>query len=260
MSSTEVSPTSAPRGVTLTRVIRSEAIKLTGLRSTWWLLGSAAVVPAVMTLLWTLAASGAPSAEGVLAAATPSSVATVTILVLLGVMLATEDAENHAAIQTFTVVPQRLVVVWAKCVIALVIGLVVALLTTLITFALADLVLGGGLGVWTPDVLRVLLSVALFETCATLIALAAALIVRSTIAAVGVVFGFFYVVPLILGLIPIDAVNIVGKTIPGAGSTVLYSLVPDAGSLGPGVAIVTMIVWTAAWILIAAQVVRRRNV
>ena len=62
--------TSPASGVTLGRVIRSEAIKSNGLRSTWWLIGSALVVPIVMTLIWTISPSDA-SVESVLGAATP---------------------------------------------------------------------------------------------------------------------------------------------------------------------------------------------
>ena len=105
-----------------------------------------------------------------------------------------------------------------------------------------------------------LVETALFETCATVIALSAALIVRSTIAAVGVVFGFFYIVPIILAFIPIDAVNAFGKTIPGAGATVFYSLTPTPGSLDPTVALITMMLWTAAWVIVSTVVVRRRDV
>ena len=57
------------------------------------------------------------------------------ILVLIGVLIATADAENHAAIQTYTVVPQRLVVVAAKFVLAFAISAAIAILTTFVTFA-----------------------------------------------------------------------------------------------------------------------------
>ena len=246
-------------GVTLGRVIRSEAIKMTGLRSTWWLIGSAVVAPIVMTLIWTISPSDA-SVESVLGSATPSSFATLVILVLIGVLIATADAENHAAIQTYTVVPRRMLVVAAKFVLAFAISAAIAIVTTLVTFIVADLLLGGGTDVWTPETLRVLAEIALFEICATLIALSAALLLRSTIAAVGVVFAFFYIVPTILAIVPIDAVNLFGKTIPGAGSAVFYSLTPSPGSLDPTVALITMLLWTAAWIVAAALVTNRRDV
>jgi len=256
---TTTQSTSTATGVTLGRVIRSEAIKSNGLRSTWWLIGSALVAPIVMTVIWTISPSDA-STESVLGAATPSSFATLVILVLIGVLIATADAENHAAIQTYTVVPQRLVVVAAKFVLAFAISAAIAILTTFVTFAVADLLLGGGTDVWTPEALRVLVEVALFETCATLIALSAALLVRSTIAAVGVVFAFFYIVPVVFALVPIAAVNVFGKTIPGAGSAVLYSLTTAPGNLDPTVVLITMLLWTAAWILASVLVTRRRDV
>ena len=147
---TTTQSTSPVSGVTLGRVFRSEVIKMNGLRSTWWLIGSAVVVPIVVTLIWTISHSDA-SAESVLATATPSSFATLVVLVLIGVLIATADAENHAAIQTYTVVPQRLLVVTAKFVLAFAISAAIAILTTFVTFAVADLLLGGGTDVWTPD-------------------------------------------------------------------------------------------------------------
>jgi len=252
--------TTRDSGVTPARVLRSEAIKLAGLRSTWWLLGAAVIAPVLVTLVWASTQSGTVDTESVMATATPSSFATVILLVLVGVLIATADAENHAMIQTFAVVPRRSVVVAAKLALAFVIGIVIAILTTFVTFGLADLLLGGGLGVWTPDVLRALAEIAFFETCAAVIALSAALIVRSTIAAVGVVFGFFYIVPIIFAFVPLDAVNVIGKTIPGAGSTVFYSLTPVPGDLDPTVALITMVLWTAAWVIAAGVVVRHRDV
>ena len=56
---------------------------------------------------------------------------------------------------------------------------------------------------------------------------------RSAIGSLGVVLGFFYLVPLILGLIPVGAVNILGQSIPGASLGTLISITTTEGQLDP---------------------------
>ena len=198
-----VAQTARDHRVTLARALRSEGIKLAGLRATKWLIGAALVAPFLITLIWASAASGPVDAAAVLDTATPSSFATFIILILVGIMTATSDYESNAAVQTYSVVPARTPVVLAKYTLVAAIALAVSLVTSVGTFALADVLRGGGLDAWSPEVIRVLLDLALAETCGALIGVAAGLIVRSSIGALGVVLGFFYLVPLILGLIPV---------------------------------------------------------
>lgn len=246
--------------VTLGRAVRSEAIKLVGLRSTAWLIGVALVSPFVVTLLWVSAGSESADAAAILGLATPSTFATLLFLIIIAIMTATSDYENSAAIQAYSVVPSRTPVALAKYVIVLVLALVVSLITSFGTFALADVLRGGGTDAWSADAVRVLLDLVFAETCCALIAVAVGLIVRSTIASLGVVLGFFYLVPLILGLIPVDAVNLVGRSVPGASLGALTALTPAAGDLDPAVLTVTTAVWTGAWLIAAVVTVKRRNV
>ena len=95
--------------VTLGRAIRSETIKLAGLRATAWLVGAALVVPFLITLIWASVTTGPADAVSILDTATPSSfVLTPIILILIGIMTATSDYESNAAIQTYNVVPARI--------------------------------------------------------------------------------------------------------------------------------------------------------
>ena len=113
---------------------------------------------------------------------------------------------------------------------------------------------------WSPDATRVLLDLALAETCYALIGVAAGLIVRSAIGSLGVIIGFFYLVPLILGLIPVDAVNLVGQSIPGASLGTLISISTANGQLDPATLTLTTVLWTIAWLAAATVIVKRRNI
>jgi ABC-2 type transport system permease protein len=255
-----VAQTARDHRVTLTRALRSEGIKLAGLRATKWLIGAALVAPFLITLIWASAASGPVDAAAVLDTATPSSFATFIILILVGIMTATSDYENNAAVQTYSVVPARTPVVLAKYTLVAAIALAVSLVTSAGTFALADVLRGGGVAAWSPEAIRVLLDLALAETCGALIGVAAGLMVRSSIGALGVILGFFYLVPLILSLIPVDVMNLIGKSIPGASLTTLVSLTSAEGQLDPLTLTVTTVLWTAVWLVVAAIAVKRRNV
>ena len=150
--------------------------------------------------------------------------------------------------------------VLAKYVIVLAIALAISLVTSIGTFALADALRGGGMDAWSLDATRVLLDLALAETCCALIGVAVGLIVRSAIGSLGVVLGFFYLVPLILGLIPVDAVNLLGKSIPGASLGTLISITTTEGQLDPATLTFTTVLWTAVWLAAAAITVKRRNI
>ena len=255
-----VAQTERDHRVTLGRAIRSETIKLAGLRATAWLVGAALVVPFLITLIWASVTTGPADAGAILDTATPSSFATLIILILIGIMMATSDYESNAAVQTYSVVPGRTPVVLAKYVIVLAIALAISLVTAIGTFALADALRGGGMGAWSLDATRVLLDLALAETCCALIGVAVGLIVRSAIGSLGVILGFFYLVPLILGLIPVGAVNILGQSIPGASLGTLISITTTEGQLDPATLTIATVLWTALWLVAAAITVKRRNI
>ena len=255
-----VAQTQSAYRVTLGRAIRSESIKLAGLRATVWLIGAALIIPFLITLIWASVAPGPADAASILDTATPSSFATLIILILIGIMTATSDYESNGAIQTYSVVPARTPVVLAKYAIVLVIALAISLVTAIGTFALADALRGGGMDAWSPDATRVLLDLALAETCYALTGVAVGLIVRSAIGSLGVILGFFYLVPLILGLIPVDAVNLLGQSIPGASLGTLISITTTEGRLDPATLTLTTVLWTALWLVAAAITVKRRNI
>lgn len=246
-------------GVTVARVIRSESLKLAGLRSTWWLLGSALVILLLMTVVWASTEAGEATSESVLGAATPASFSTLILLILLGTITATSEYETRAIVQTFTAVPSRIPVVAAKLAIVFVLSAAVSLTTTFGGFVVADLVEGGGPLLWSPTVVRVLFGVSLFLTCSALIAVSVGMLIHSTIGSVGGVFAFMYLVPTLFALVPVAWLNVLGKTIPGAAASSVYALAPTDGVLDPAVVAVTSVLWALAWIAAAVLVVRRRN-
>ena len=72
--------------------------------------------------------------------------------------------------------------------------------------------------------------------------------------------GFLYVLPALLQAIPIEAVGWFARTIPGPASTALDLPGHPDGDLTFTTALIAVVVWTAAALLLTCTVVRRRDV
>jgi ABC-2 type transport system permease protein len=121
------------RRLSFAHVVRSEAIKVTTLRSTWWALGVGAVLSVGISAL-IAAASGnlGPGYPAVSAILSPTQF-TMLVAGILGAIVVTGEYSTGMIRSTLTAQPRRGVIVAAK---ALVITLLVAC-ATIITYAVA---------------------------------------------------------------------------------------------------------------------------
>jgi ABC-2 type transport system permease protein len=122
-------------------LIQAELLKLRTTRTFWWSVAAAlAFVPVSIALAITGTGSGVvtslDSAKGfrnVLAAASSSSV----IVMLIGILLMTNEYRFNTITSTFLITPDRRRVVGAKIAAASLVGLTIALLASLLTLAIA---------------------------------------------------------------------------------------------------------------------------
>lgn len=269
---TATTPASASEGIAGARLVFSgllaaEALKAWSLRSTRWLVGLALMLPIAIAVITVLTKGSAASSHPerlatVLGAVADTNYVPLLLLVSFGTLVGTSEYERGAATVTFAVVPRRTSVVLAKVVLVVVTALLVSLVSGAVSFLLAASVLGGDppVGLGDPEVGRVLAGTALFQAAAAAIALSAGLLLRSSIAAVAATLGFLFVIPALLQAIPVPAVLWFARTLPGPESTVLE--LPSVSS-GPGAlfwSVVAVVAWTAATVVLACAVVRRRDV
>ncbi len=111
-----------------------------------------------------------------------------------------------------------------------------------------------------PDVLRVITGTALYAASAGVIAMCFGFLTRSSIGAVTATIGFLYAVPALLQAIPVEAVGWFARTIPGPASTPLELPGHPEGDLTFTTALIAIVLWTAAALLLTCAVVRRRDV
>ena len=248
-------------------LLRSEAIKARGLRSLTWLLVLVVGLPVVIAVLSALTAdvTGATHEEltaEALSAVTGTNWVPLLLVLLLGTIVATAEYERGAVQMTFTVAPRRASVVLAKATLVAVVVLVATLVSSTLSYVAAAVLLGGDqpAGLGDPDVVRVIIGTALYAAAAGVIAMCFGFLTRSSIGAVTATIGFLYAVPALLQAIPIEAVGWFARTIPGPASTPLELPGHPDGDLTFGTAVVAVVVWTAATLLLTCAVVRRRDV
>ncbi len=248
-------------------LLRSEVIKARGLRSIQWLLALVLALPVATAVLDALTADTAGGthdevAEEALSAVTGMSWIPLLLVVLLGTIVATSEFERGAVQTTFTVAPRRASVVLTKATLVAVTVFVATLLTSVVSYLVAAALLGGDqpASLGDPDVPRVIVGTALYAASAGVIAMCFGFLTRSSIGGVTATLGFLYVLPALLQAIPIEAVGWFARTIPGPASTALDLPGHPDGDLTFTTALIAVVVWTAAALLLTCTVVRRRDV
>ena len=174
-------------------------------------------------------------------------------------MISTADYENHAISVFLAAVPRRTPLVLAKVLLSALLGLAVAAVTTVASFGLSVWLHGGGASLGDPGVLRVLAEIIAYGACICVISTAVGLVLRSTIAAFGVTLAFLYIVPLVIGLVPLDAFALLSETFPGNASTNFFGTSLNPAKLDPVAGLIATLAWTTAWVVFAVIWVKRRN-
>ena len=199
------------RSVTLAGVLHSEWIKLRSVRSTAWSYVAAAgtllffgcIAAAFTGGLLSAAEEGPDEAGGSDPTGTVLSGVPLVALIIgvLGVIAMTSEYATGTIRSTMTFVPQRLKVLSAKALVLAAVTLPVMIVATLATFLIGQALLGAGdAGTATASlgdagVLRALLGTALYLAGIALMGLAFGSLLRSTPAALSVLFALIFLLP-----------------------------------------------------------------
>jgi ABC-2 type transport system permease protein len=253
--------------VTLPRVIRGEWVRLRGQRSIWWVTGLSVAVPILVITVWALNQSPASArrfdeADAVLGSVTSSIFETLVLFALLGALVGTNEYETRTITTTMAAIPKRWPVVVAKAVLVAAISAAASLVALFAGFAIASTLVPTStpVGLGEPGIFGALLGTVLFQVSAAVISLAIAVVMRSSIGAIAGAFGFLYVVPGAINLLPLAPVQFFASTFPGPASESLTSLVHSPSQLSYGPSVIAVLAWTAAWFGIAVYSVQKRDV
>jgi ABC-2 type transport system permease protein len=268
-SSTAIAELPITPGVRATQksAIVSEWTKFRSLRSTMYTLGASVVliigISAIFTAVTAAKWSGMTFIEKatfdpITASLRGALFAQLTIGVL-GVMMMTSEYSTGMIRSTFTVVPRRLPVLWAKLIVFVTAIGIASIASTMIAFFLGEGLLsrvGIGVSISTGHALRDVIGAALYLTMAGVIGLAIGALLRSTAGGITTFIAGIFVLPPVLDLLPTDWTNHIAPYLPAAAGQALWSGNPDVGAsqLSPWVGFAVMGIW--AVVLIAAAAVR----
>ncbi|MCW2544372.1 MAG: transporter permease [Frankiales bacterium] len=251
------------------RVLASEWIKFRSLRSSWFTL--AAAVVAMIAVGWIVGyatnAHWADFPPDERAAFEPISRSLVGVNLaqlavgVLGVLLISGEYATGMIRATFSAVPTRLPVLWAKAALYGAITFVVMLPAALIAF------LGGehflrdhGTTLSAVHAQRSIVGVAGYLTLIGLFALALGFIVRSTAGGIATFVGIVLVLPGIGQVLPKSWQQHTLPYLPSNAGASMFTIRPEnPDALSAGAGLLTMVIWVAAALLLAAVAVKRRD-
>lgn len=245
------------------RLVRSEAVKLFTLRSTWWSLGVTVVLAVGISLLFAWALSGSDGGFDPVSAVLIPTQFTMLVAGILGAMAVTGEYSTGMIRSTLTAEPRRGTVLLAK---ALVVAATLAV-TTIVTSALSILAVTPFLGdsrfawddadrTWIP----LALGVFVMATYA-LLGLGWGFIIRNGAGAIAATVGILFVLPIILSIFTIGGeawawIVELGDYLPSnAGAAV--AMPGDREGFVP--ALISVIAWPLAALVAGWAVLRGRD-
>jgi ABC-2 type transport system permease protein len=257
--------------VTQARVVVSEWTKFQSLRSTRWSLLVGAVLTIAFPLLFAAVTANrwphmAPHER---AGRHPLDIALAGVnvaqlaIAVLGVLVITGEYSTGMIRASFTAVPKRLPVLWAKLGVFGVVSFVVTLPCILIAFFASQAILERHhilqISLSHPGVARAVVGGALYVLLVGVFALAIGAIVRSTAGGIATFAGIFFVIPPLLNVLPSSWNNAISEYLPSSAGRDLFSLTTDAHSLTPLWGGVLFAGYCAVAVAIAAVLLVRRD-
>ncbi|MEU0099117.1 ABC transporter permease [Streptomyces sp. NPDC006267] len=261
-------PASAPPAryrITPARVLRSEWHKLRSLRSSWITVLSAVVMVVGVGLIMgaTYTSGGGDSDVDTVVLTLYGSLLGQLCLIVLGILVTAGEYATGMIRSSFTAVPTRLPVLWAKATVFAATVFSVMFATSLITFGAAQAFLHDtdqAASLTGPGILRALAGNAAALTLLGLIALGLGALLRSVPGAIGAFIGGVMILPEILGMLPYGAVERAIMYFPTQAAGALGSATPIPGTVSPGPALLALLLWAGVTMAAAALAVARRDV
>lgn len=259
------------------RVVRSEWIKLTSLRSTWWSLALIVVLGVGISLLmastvdWSLSTEPAGAAGLALTIATVGLTFGQLIAAVLGVLVMSGEYSTGMIRSTLAAVPTRLPVLAAKSIVLFLLVTVVGALTIFGAWAATYPILdaqGVAAGLGSDGLALALAGGAAYLGLTALFALGLGTLLRAAAGGIAAALGIILVVPIVLPLLAmaIDWVAELSPFLFSSAGSAMASLPTEAGfaaggveRLDPWVGALVVVAWSAVSLVLGAIALARRD-
>jgi ABC-2 type transport system permease protein len=181
---------------------------------------------------------------------------------VLGVLVITAEYSTGMIRATFSAVPKRLPVLWAKAFVFGVVAFALTLPAVFIVFLAGQAILSGqhiNIGLSHPGVVRALFGAALYLMVMGLFGLGLGAITRSTAAGISALAALIFVLPPIIGLLPTSTVNAIDPYLPSNAGGAVWTINPDPHTLAPWTGLALFAGYAALSLVIAAVLMRTRD-
>jgi len=264
---------STTSATTFPRVVRSELIKARTLRSTWITIIATLVLTVGFGVISALVASGKVSSAGGPGPMITTPLATVMaganfavlIIAVLGSLFGAREFSTGMIRTTFSAVPRRMHVLFAKLIAFAAFVIPAIFLGVLAAFFLGMRVLeanGAASMTWSDEgVPRGVLGMGVYVVGLGLIGLALGLMLRGTAMSIGVVIGAVIFIPALLTALLPESWDVVLKFLPSNAGTAFTGIGRGltADLLDPWPGAIVFVAWIALSIVGAAWLLLRRD-
>lgn len=258
--------------VTQLRVALSEWTKLRSVRSTMWSLGVGVFITialpcafaAVTKSHWNHLSPGdrLDRYNNRVAISTAGVNLSQLAIAVLAVLTITAEYSTGMIRASFTAVPKRLPVLWAKLGVFSLVTLALTVPSVFIAYFASRALLPSALHTSLSDsgVFRTVLGSALYLTVIGIFSMALGAIVRNTAAGISAFVAIFFVIPPLLSLgLPSNWNNAINPYLPNDAARDIFQLTHGSHSFAPLPGFLIFLGYCAITIAIAAVLLRRRD-
>ena len=259
-----------PGRVTQLRVAASEWTKLRSLRSTRWSLlvavvltiGLPMLLAAVIASQWDDLSPSEQLDQSPLDIALAGAALAQLAVAVLGVLVITGEYSTGMIRASFTAVPKRLPVLWAKAGVFAATVLALMVPSVLIAFFASQALLARDdllqISLSDESVPRVIFGGAVYVTLAGVLALSIGAILRNTAGSISAFAALFFVVPPLMNLLPSNWNDAITPYLPSeAGQAMLAT--NNADGLSPVAGLALYVAYIALGLAVAAVLLLRRD-
>lgn len=272
LGSVERLPRTAHNGrVTQARVAFSEWTKLHSLRSTRWSLFAAVLLTIAFPILFAALTSShwgsmSPSDRAdrhpldiALAGVNVSQLA----IAVLGVLVITGEYSTGMIRASFTAVPKRLPVLWAKTGVFALVAFLLMLPSVLIAFFASQAILSRHhilqISFSHPGVARSVIGGAVYLMLVGIFALGIGALVRNTAGGIATFAGIFFVIPPLMNILPTRWNNAITQYLPSEAGRQIFSLTHGSHTLSPWPGAMLFVGYCSLVLALAAVLLVRRD-
>jgi ABC-2 type transport system permease protein len=252
-------------------ILRSEWTKLRSLRSTVWsLIVAVALIIGLGALFsWGTMASWDQMDAGDKAIFDPTATSlsggifAQLAFGVLGVLLISGEYSTGMIRSTMLAIPKRLPALWAKVAIFAVLTFVITEVSAFVAFAIGQELLratGASAELGDPGVTRALIGFGLYVTGVGLFGMGLGALMRHTAGAISTLVGVFFVLEIVINLVPSSWREHIHKFLPGSAGTQVLMVYHDPEMLAPWTGFALFCVYLAVLLGVAAWLLKRRDV